>query len=314
MLHKISFALLIGLVLGACAHNPNKAEHLQTDLDHSESAGGGDRVGMKKGEMVVTNKAGMAERLRDLQNRVYSLEDKVYGTRKLGSLGLYGELKSCRRKIASRQYGGNGTLVWSEPLDRVTDKEDDLKIGLDEKSDLVGVSEEYLKARVSRFQAYDHILKKRQDDFENQISSCKAELASKELDADQPSRVMVQEASKVTADKSSVNQFMCGFVRQGAGLQSLMLNLFAKGWLSLVDFNLEQNLLAASLKDAKGVAKDNAMLFDGWKLAFDSGSVTVGQLLNEGKDAKLAAWAYGKKSEVTDAGKCLPAADGEWNR
>ncbi len=61
--------------------------------------------------MVVMDKVQVSDRLRDLQNSVYSLEDRVYGTRKLGSLGLYGELKSCKRKLASRQFGGSGTMV-----------------------------------------------------------------------------------------------------------------------------------------------------------------------------------------------------------
>src|SRR5690606_24805551 len=107
----------------------------------------------------------ISEKLRDLQNAVYSLEDKVYGTRKLGSMGLYGELKACKRKLASRQFGGSGNMMWSEPLDRVTDKEDELKVGVDEKKQLVGLSEEFLKDRLQRFQGYKTILQKRSDEF-----------------------------------------------------------------------------------------------------------------------------------------------------
>src|SRR6185312_7894072 len=123
----------------------------------------------------------MAEKLRDLQNTVYSLEDQVYGTRKLGSLGQYGELKSCERKLASKQYGGTGNLVWTEPLDRVTDKEEDFKIGLDEKKDLVAVSQEYLRDRLQRFQGYRTILQKRADEFGEKIEACSAQLATKTM-------------------------------------------------------------------------------------------------------------------------------------
>jgi hypothetical protein len=140
MKHKIC---LLGffLTLAACKSNPNKVEDVQTQLDHPATVTGEQKVGVKNGEMVVLDKAQIAEKLRDLQNSVYSLEDKVYGTRKLGSLGLYGELKSCKRKLASKQLGGSGAMTWTEPLDRVTDKEEDLKIGFDEKKNLVGISE-----------------------------------------------------------------------------------------------------------------------------------------------------------------------------
>jgi hypothetical protein len=312
MKHKISGLIvtaLLALTVSACKSNPHKAQDIKTDLDKAERVSGNSKVGLKDGEMVVLDKVQMSERLRDLQNGVYSLEDKVYGNRKFGSLGLYGEYKSCKRKIASRQYGGTGTMVWTEPLDRVTDKEEELKVGLDEKKELVGVSEEYLKDRIQRFQGYKMILQKRSDEFEERISECSSLLQTKELDNDQPSKVMVSEASKASADKTLVNQFMCGFVRSGASLQSLMINVFAKGWLSLSDFKLTQNIISAALKDSKGDSKPNGLLFNGWKLAFDQASVTVGELLNDGKDARLQAWTYDNKAEAT----CLSSA-GSWNQ
>lgn len=313
MKHKISFALPLLLALTACRSNPHKAEKIETKMDNTATVSGSQAVGVKNGDMVVLDKAAMSEKLRDLQNGVFALEDRVYGTRKLGSLGLYGELKTCKRKQASRQYGGSGTMIWTEPLDRVTDKEDELKIGLDEKSNLVGVQEEFLKDRVQRFTGYKMILQKRADEFEAKIAECNGQLVSKELDGDQSAKVMVTEAAKAVVDKAGVNRYMCGFVKSGASLQALMLNAFAKGWLSLSDFNGGQNLLPASLKDGKGVAKENAMIFYGWKLAFDTSPISVTELLNDDKNAKLVAWAYDKKADVDGGAKCLSAADGVWN-
>lgn len=313
MIHKSLYLFVLVLGVSACRSNPNKAEKIETKMEQSGKVSGNEQVGVKKGEMVVQSKVVMAEKLRDLQNGVFSLEDRVYGTRKLGSLGMYGELKTCRRKLASRQYGGSGTLVWTEPLDRVTDKEDELKLGLDEKQELVGVSEEYLRDRLQRFGGYKQILQKRADEYQDRIEECKTDLGKREVDNDQPSKVTVQEAPKATADRAAINQYMCGFVKPGASLEALMLNAFAKGWLSLSDFKLTQNMLAANLKDAKGVSMDNGLLFNGWKLAFDAPQVTVGELLQEGKDAKLVAWTYGKRDEVPGSGSCLGNPDGVWN-
>ena len=313
MQHKIFLISGLCLALISCRSNPHKAEAIQTQIDHSQNVSGTQTVGVKNGDMVVMDKTQMSEKLRDLQNNVYALEDRVYGTRKLGSLGLYGELKACKRKMASPQYGGPGNLMWSEPLDRVTDKEDELKAGLDEKKELVAVSEEYLKDRLQRFQSYRVILQKRSDEFSEKIETCKAEVATKELDTNQPNRVMVSEVPKASIERATINQFMCAYVKPGASLQSFMLNAFANGWLALGDFKMQQNLISVSLKDAKQVSKDNALLFNGWKLAFDHSPVTVGELFNDGKDAKLQAWTYDRKADVPNAAACLPAAEGQWN-
>jgi hypothetical protein len=303
---------LVPLALIACT-SPHKAEVINTQVDGAATVSGNQVVGVKDGKMVVMDKEQMSERLRDLQNSVFSLEDKVYGTRKLNTLGLYGDLKSCQRRMASRQFGGSGNMVWAEPLDRVTDKEQEFKAGVDEKKELVGVSEEYLKDRLTRFQGYRTILQKRYDEFASQIEACKGQLASREMDASQPTKVMVQEVSKANFDKTNINQFMCGFVKKGASLQSFMVNAFAKGWLSLNDYRMEQNLIAASLKDSKGSSRDNALLFSGWKLSFDRSPVTVGELLNDGKDAQLSAWAYDKRGDGADGASCLAKSEGEWN-
>jgi hypothetical protein len=312
MKHKISILLMTAFLVG-CA-NPNKAQKLDTKLDQSEVVTGSQRVGLKDGEMITLSKEQMAEKLRDLQNSVYSLEDKVYGTRKLGTLGLYGDYKSCRRKLASKQYGGNGDLAWAEPLDRVTDKEEQLKLGLDENKALVAVSQEYLRDRIQRFQGYRTILQKRSDEFEDKIQACKAELADKSLNTAESSKVLVREVPKGSMDKTAINKFMCEFVRTGAGLQSFMINAFARGWLSLSDFEMSQNLLSASLKDAKGDERANSFLFNGWKLAFDSGPATVGEVLAQSKDPKLAAWVFDHKADVPGAENCLRASDGVWNK
>ena len=307
--------VLLTLVLVSCRSNPNKAEKIDTTMEISAKVSGAENVGVKKGLMVVQEKAQMSERLRDLQNAVYSLEDKAYGTRKLGSLGLYGQLKNCKRKLASKPYGGSGSMVWTEPLDRVTDKEDELKIGLDEKKDLVGVNEEYLRDRVARFSGYKQILQKRTDEFQDRVEECQADLAQRQVDNTQSTKVLIQEAPKASVDRGSINTYVCSYVHTGASLNAFMLNAFAKGWLSLADFKLEQTLLAPSLKDSQAVPHDNVFVFNGWKLAFDRGPVTLADLLNgeATKDARLQYWSFDHQAEVTNATLCLSHVEGAWN-
>lgn len=168
--------------LTACSSHPHKAEKIETQIDKKSQVSGDTAVGVKDGNMVVQRKVNMAEELRRLQYEVYELEDHVYGNRKFGSLGLYGVLRDCRAALSDKKNGGDGKMKWTEPIDRVTDKEDELKIGLDEKDQLVGVSEEYLKDRIERFRGYKVILQKRQDEYDEKVAICKTELASRKHD------------------------------------------------------------------------------------------------------------------------------------
>ena len=175
---KILIIILTGFVV-SCSTNPHKAKEINTHLDSQQKVNGAEKLGLKGGEMVVQKKVMMNEELRRLQNEVYSSEDMVYGNRKYGSTGLYGALKTCRVKLASKSYGGDGKLKWTEPIDRVTDKEDEFNIGLDENKKIIGVSEEFLLDRIKRFKKYKMILNKREDEYKEKLEICDANLASK---------------------------------------------------------------------------------------------------------------------------------------
>lgn len=177
----IMMGTLVVLTVG-CSSNPNKAEKIDTTIESKGQISGDTALGIKDGDMIVQKKVMMNEELRRLQNEVYELEDRVYGNRKYGSSGLYGVLKKCRADLASKELGGTGKLSWTEPIDRVTDKEDEYKIGLDDKNQLVGVSEEFLKDRIERFKNYKLVLQKRQDEYEDKTEICHAEVRSRRAD------------------------------------------------------------------------------------------------------------------------------------
>ena len=128
----------------------------------------------------MSNYKSLNEELRKIQYEVYELEDRVYGSRKYGSLGLYGVLRDCKLQLLDTKNGGDGKLKWTEPIDRVTEKEDKFQIGLDEEKKLVGVSEEFLADRIKRFKGYQGLLNKRQDEYEEKVAICKTELNAKQ--------------------------------------------------------------------------------------------------------------------------------------
>src|ERR1700722_15113574 len=176
---KLGLVCLSLVLVTACKSNPNKAEKIDTQMKNSDAVSGDTTVGVKNGNMVVQEKVAMNEELRRLQYEVYELEDRVYGNKKYGSKGLYGALKDCKAEGASKKYGGDGKLTWTEPIDRVTDKEDEWNIGIDEQDKIVGVSEEFLKDRIARFQKYRQTLKKREGEYEEKLEICDADLKAK---------------------------------------------------------------------------------------------------------------------------------------
>ena len=184
VLKAVGLVSLALLALPSCSSNPHKAEKIETNMEKKDAVSGDTAVGVKDGNMVVQRKVVMSEELRRLQNEVYELEDHVYGNRKYGSAGLYGVLKNCRGQLSDKNNGGDGKLKWTEPIERVTDKEDEFKIGLDEKEQLVGVSEEFLKDRIERFRNYKNVLMKRQDEYEDKVAICKTELTGRKHDVE----------------------------------------------------------------------------------------------------------------------------------
>jgi hypothetical protein len=182
--YKLSALVLtiVSLVFAGCSSKPPKVEKIDTKMENANQVSGDTTVGVKDGYAVVQKKVVMSEELRVLQNDVYSLEDRVYGNRKYGSLGLYGVLKSCRADLADKKNGGDGKLIWTEPIDRVTDKEEEFKVGIDEKDKLVGVSEEFMRDRIERFRGYKKILEKREDEYQEKLDICKVELKSRKTE------------------------------------------------------------------------------------------------------------------------------------
>ena len=182
MLKYLLMATVTVLFVVGCKSNPHKAEKIETTIEKQEHVSGEQNLGIKDGNLVVQKKVQMGEELRKLQIDVYSLEDRVYGNRKYGSLGLYGVLRDCRMNLSDKKNGGDGKLMWTEAMERVTEDEDEFKIGIDEKEKIVGVQEEFLKDRITRFKGYKGTLSKRQDEYEEKLAICQTDLLSRKRD------------------------------------------------------------------------------------------------------------------------------------
>lgn len=184
--------IFLAFVTVACSSNPHRARKIDTEMEKTQDVGR-EQIGVKDGNLVVQRKVEMNEELRRVQNEVYELEDRVYGNRKYGSKGLYGTLRDCRLKLSSRELGGDGKLMWTEPIDRVTDKEEEWTVGIDERDKIVGVSEEFLRDRMDRFRRYRQVLMGRQDEYEEKLQICDAAVRSKQYEMEQKKAAQEQQ-------------------------------------------------------------------------------------------------------------------------
>lgn len=193
----------LSLFLVYCASNPHKAKEIDTAVEKQQNLNDEQSIGVKEGNMIYQQKVDMAEELRRLQINVYSLEDRVYGNRKYGSAGLYGVLKKCRAEVVNPENGGTGKLMWTEPMDRVTDKEEEFDIGYDKKDKIIGVSQEFLKDRINRFKEFKRILEKREDEYQDKVDICNAELKSGKFNRTKEAKDAKDAAEKAAGNKET---------------------------------------------------------------------------------------------------------------
>ncbi|WP_413586445.1 hypothetical protein [Bdellovibrio sp. HCB274] len=173
---RLLLITILSLSFVACSTNRNKAEKIDTEIEHAAPVGSG-AIGIKDGDMVYQRKVQMNEQLRTLENEVYDLEARVFGgPRYLDNRGLYGVLRDCRLQMGDSANNGDGKMRWTETRVYVTSEEDFSKIGIEKKKDIVGVTEEGLRDRLDRFKGYKEILLKRQDEYETKVKMCELEL------------------------------------------------------------------------------------------------------------------------------------------
>lgn len=167
--------ILISLLfLSACSSNPHKAVDLDTKVDRAEGAGQDAVIGVKDGNMIYQKKVLLGEELRTSTIAARELEAKLYGgPRYYDNNGQIGVLKSCRAKLSSLT---GEKLQWTEKREYVIPDGEDLKMGIDEKGSLTGVTEEFLKDRLERYRGYQKILAQRSDDMDDKIAACNSQV------------------------------------------------------------------------------------------------------------------------------------------
>lgn len=170
------------LLLAACSSNPHKADELDTKIDKTQAVGQDAVIGVKDGNMIYQKKVLLGEELRSVTVAAREQEAKLYGgPRYFDNQGLIGALRACRAQLATLT---GETLQWTEKREYVIPENEDIKMGIDEKGSLAGVTEEFLKDRLERYQGYLKVLNDRSDIMENKIAACKSQVAQQKKKKD----------------------------------------------------------------------------------------------------------------------------------
>lgn len=298
--------LFSSLILISCAQTPKEEADSSADGDIGVAAEEqpADQVNVKDQDAEEpSEEVKKAERLSDrplpkdkaaVRDRIVQVENESLGDMKKKTLGLLGDLKACRMKLSSKAYGGDGKLFWEEPSDRLSEK-------------WLSDSE----ASLNEYQAVLMIVRYRRDYLSGELSACEGELKKRKHNPSLGTEVAVTEGDSDNDDR--VHRYMCGFVSKNASLKNFLIQTFSRGLLQLEDFDLDQELLVASLKDEKGVSKDHGLMFMGWRLSFNQGPVTLSDVLFHDKEVKLKNWSFSQNEKLADSKTCLAKGPGVWN-
>jgi hypothetical protein len=172
----LSIMLFFGIAISGCS-NANKVHEIEKPLDNSQRLGN-EEVGVRDNDMVVQNKSQLTEKLRQIREEVFNLEDDVLGNRKYGKQGLYGRLRKCKGLVKK-----DADRFDVKVPDRIADAEDAKSIGsnrkgaLDENKKLVLLDEEGLGDQINRFQEQRKKLQKTEDEIREKLDLCSGEIS-----------------------------------------------------------------------------------------------------------------------------------------
>lgn len=244
---------------------------------------------------VIDATTPVGKNIDQIRKNIFELEAETFGDVKSRQVGMVGDLKLCKTKLASTNLGGSGTFLWDEPTEKL--------------------SEEWLKKKdiaVEIYQAVFMVAQYRRDYFKKELSACQSALSAKGSVEPNISSVQVVEGDSDNDER--VHSFVCSYVHRDASLRDFLIQAFSRGTLKLEDFDLSQNLLVTELKDKSGKGKPYGLMYMGWKLSFNKGPLTLKEILLDRKDATLQYWTFSGSGEaVKDTKTCLKKGVNTWN-
>lgn len=175
---KKSMALGFLLALTGCSSAPVQNKVSLTDdtqkfdkqLNFNSTAD--EKVIVRDNDVVFQKRQALEARLNRLETRATDLQNSIYGISQQEPNGLWLKLKSCLEKISDSRIGGTGNREPMTPWENVTAHEGDFRYVVDKHDSIVGVSEEQVDARITRFEKYVKVLTDKYSEFDDKLNAC----------------------------------------------------------------------------------------------------------------------------------------------
>ncbi|MBX3041065.1 MAG: hypothetical protein KF789_10205 [Bdellovibrionaceae bacterium] len=304
---KMATGLSMVFLAGACS-SKQPIQKIDTELKGAQSLGHESMGKNSEGQYVLQKKESLATYLLDLQRDVYRLEEDIYGNKSLGNKGKYGTLEDCRIELRAKT-NGKWEMVDSAPKAILSKEEAKItkKVGLDEKGQLVMLTEEELTARIKRFERYKANYERQEDWYDTEIKACKISLNNftqkKSLPA--ASAEPVKFPDFATESRSDMNSFICQYVDSDASLKTLIKTAVGGGWILEDDLKERSYVNDETAKDSTDFRRSYVIRIGDWVLSYNFRE-KYGDLMNTDQDAELKAWLNRNPDSVSEKASCLP--------
>lgn len=302
---KTLVSVLALVLVAGCSSKQKDIQDIDTELKNKQAMGS-ETVGKNKdGNYVVQKKESLATYLLDLQREVYGLEEGIYGNKTYGNKGKYGVLEDCRIEARAKS---NGKWEMVDPAPKTILSKEEAKItkkmGVDEKGDLVLLTEEELSNRIKRFERYKKSYEAQDDWYDTEVKACKVSLnnfVNHKFDTP-PKTEKFPDFTKV--QKSDMDAYICQYVDANASLKTLVKEAVANGWLLQDDLAERAFINDETAKDATNFRHSYVLRIGDWVLSYDY-RVNYGDVMNTEKDAELKAWLNRSPDNIADKATCL---------
>lgn len=132
------------------------------------------------GDTVIQEKMKLVDYLIELEREVYTAEESIYGNKSYGNIGKYGTLENCLTELQKRTTGKWGMVELPEKILLTRLGGPTKKVGIDEKKQLVVLSQEEITDRIKRFEKYKQTYENQDEWFDVEVKNCTLKLKNPE--------------------------------------------------------------------------------------------------------------------------------------
>ncbi len=173
--------LILCLVSSVSCSSKKKIESVNTEMEEATRVNNVTSIGKNSsGDTVIQEKVKLVDYLMDLEREVYTSEESIYGNKAYGNIGKYGALENCMTELQKKNTGKWGMVELPEKFLLTKLGEPKKKAGVDEKKQLVILSEEEITSRIKRFENYKQTYENQEEWFEVEIKNCTLKLKNPE--------------------------------------------------------------------------------------------------------------------------------------